>query len=441
MKRWLMAVTLLAPAWAQGPAPVQLSLRRAVEIALSPEDGNTRVQIANELIRQAQARSSQARAALLPDLEGSVGRQSQTRNLAAMGIQVRVPIPGFVFPEFVGPFSTFDARATMMTNLLDFSSIRRFQASRTAVRAAEAESDSTRDEVAAQVAKAYMAALRANAQVEAVEANVKLAEALLELAKNQKAAGTGTGIEVTRARNQLADQRQRLLVARNERTRMHLNLLRAMNLKLESPLELTDRLEYSPPEPVTVEQALKTALASRADWRAQQRREAGARLSYSATKMERLPSVVGFADYGSIGSGIDQALPTRTYGVSLRVPVFDGGRRDARRAESASQLRQESIRGRDLRAQIELEVRTALDALQSAEEQVKVAGEGMGLAENELAQAQRRYQAGVANSLEVTDAQTRLERARDNRIAALFNFNQARIDLAQATGTIREIVK
>jgi outer membrane protein len=44
----------------------------------------------------------------------------------------------------------------------------------------------------------------------------------------------------------------------------------------------------------------------------------------------------------------------------------------------------------------------------------------------------------VANSLEVTDAQTRLERARDNQTAALFNYNLARIDLAQAMGKVRE---
>ena len=62
------------------------------------------------------------------------------------------------------------------------------------------------------------------------------------------------------------------------------------------------------------------------------------------------------------------------------------------------------------------------------------------LAENELAQARRRYQGGVTNSLEVTDAQTRLDRARDNQIAALYNYNLARIELATATGTIGEYV-
>jgi outer membrane protein TolC len=125
----------------------------------------------------------------------------------------------------------------------------------------------------------------------------------------------------------------------------------------------------------------------------------------------------------------------------VRVPVFDGGRRDARRAESQSAYRQEQIRTRDLRDQIELEIRVALDALASADEQVKVAAEGLKLADNELAQSQRRYAAGVSTSIEVTDAQTRLERARDNHISALFGHNLARIDLAVAQGTVDDIIR
>jgi outer membrane protein len=81
-----------------------------------------------------------------------------------------------------------------------------------------------------------------------------------------------------------------------------------------------------------------------------------------------------------------------------------------------------------------------LDSFRSAKAQVQTAQDGLTLAQNEVAQAQRRYQAGVTNSIEVTDAQTRLDRARDNRIAALYNYNLARIDLATATGTITEYV-
>jgi outer membrane protein TolC len=134
-------------------------------------------------------------------------------------------------------------------------------------------------------------------------------------------------------------------------------------------------------------------------------------------------------------------LPTRSVGASLKIPIFDGGRRDARRAESASQFREETIRTADLRDQIELDVRVALDSLHSSEAQVKAAEEGLSLSEMEVAQAERRYKAGVSNSVEVTDAQTRLARARDNRDNALYNYNLARIDLGTATGTIQSMIQ
>ncbi len=419
---------------------LQLSLKQAVEIALSPE-GNTRVLLAEELIRQARARSAQARAALLPNLDASVSDQNQTRNLAAFGIQIQLPIPGFVFPTFVGPFTVFDARATASQTAFDLSSIRRFQAARSGITQAEAECESTQDQVRDQVARAYLAALRAQASVETAQANVELAEALLKLTTDQKAAGTGTGIEVTRARVQLANERQGLIVAQNDLTRANLRLLRTVGLTLSVKMDLTERLSYSQAPVVTAEQALQTALGSRADWKAQIRRQETARLNQSATRLERIPSLSLFADYGSIGSSIDHAIPTRTYGFALRVPVFDGGRRDARRAESSSQFRQEGIRTKDLRAQIELDIRLALDSLRSADDQVKTAEEGLALSENELAQAERRYKAGMGSSIEVTDAQTRLERARGNRILALFNYNLARIDLNTAMGTIRQMIQ
>ena len=63
------------------------------------------------------------------------------------------------------------------------------------------------------------------------------------------------------------------------------------------------------------------------------------------------------------------------------------------------------------------------------------------MANNELTQARRRYDAGVAVGVEVTDAQTRLERARDNRTDALYSYNLARLDLAQAMGRVRSMLQ
>jgi outer membrane protein len=426
---------------ADARAPIPLSLKRAVEIAIAPE-GNTKIQLAGEALRQAQARSAQARAALLPDFESSFSDQNRTVNLASQGLtKIAIPFAGFAFPSLVGPFTTFDARVTGTQSVFDFSSIRRLQAARAGESATRQDVESTGEQVAAQVARAYLAGVRADADVETSQANVTLSQAVLTQAENQKKAGTGTGIEITRAKVQLANDQQRLLVAQNARRSAYLQLLRAMGLGLATEVVLTDKMAYIPVDALTLEQAKAQALKERPDLKAQQGREQNARLAASATKLERLPSVSAFGDYGTVGTGINNALPTRTYGVSVRVPIFDGGRRDARRAEAASQYRAERVRTNDLQEQIELDVRLALDGLHSAEDQVKVARDGLELAGNELTQARRRYEAGVANSLEVTDAQTRLERARDNQTVALYNYNLARIDLEQAMGQVRSAVR
>src|ERR1043166_2937260 len=102
--KWVCAFLAVSPLPA---APLELSLKRAVELATSKE-GSAGVQLSAEAVKQAESRSSQTRAALLPDLSAAFSAQNQTRNLAAFGLRIALPIPGFNFPTFVGPYSTGD---------------------------------------------------------------------------------------------------------------------------------------------------------------------------------------------------------------------------------------------------------------------------------------------------------------------------------------------
>ncbi|MFN0104867.1 MAG: TolC family protein [Bryobacteraceae bacterium] len=417
-----------------------LSLKRAVEIALAP-DGNTRVRLAAEAIEQSKTRVAQARSAILPNIDGAVSGQNFTRNLKAFGISFPSNIPGFSMPNIVGPITNFDARLNASMTVFDFSAWKRLDAAKTSVAAAQAEADAARNAVADAVARAYVNAIRAEASLRVAQANLTLAESLRKLAFDQKEAGTGTGIEVLRAEVQMANERQRLTLLENERRRAHLQLARLLNLGLDRELDLTDPLAMPESAIPALDEALAAAQESRKDLSAQTLREQSARRSYDAVKWERLPSVYAFGDYGAIGLDIESAVATRTYGATLRLPIFDGGRRDARRAEAAILLRQDELRTQDLRKQVELDVRLALDSIASAARQVQVSEEGVQLAERELAQAQRRYEGGVTSNIEVVDAQTRTERARDNRVMALFQYNQARIDLATSMGAIHRILQ
>lgn len=420
--------------------PVPLSLKQAVDIALAP-DGNTRTRLAAQAVDLARTRTALARGALLPNLEGSVSGQNFTRNLKAFGISFPANIPGFTQPTIVGPITNFDARLAAGMTVFDFSAWKRLDAAKAGMAVARAEAEAARNAVADAVARAYVGAVRTEAALAVAKANLHLAESLRKLAVDMKNAGTGTGIEVLRAEVQIANERQRQTLLENERRRAHLQLARLLNLGMDRELQLTDPLAMPEANIPALDEALAAARENRKDLSAQVLREEAARKTYSAVKWERLPSVQAFGDYGAIGLDVESAVGTRTYGATLRVPVFDGGRRDVRRAEAGILLRQDELRTADARRQVELEVRMALDSIAAAARQVQVSEEGLQLAERELAQAQRRYEGGVTSSLEVVDAQTRTERARDNRVMALFQYNQARIDLASAMGAIHRILQ
>ncbi len=420
-------------------AVLPLSLKRAVELALT-NDGNARVALAQELIEQARTQQAIAKSVFLPNLDGSVAERRQVSNLQAVGFNFKLPIPGFSIPSIVGPFSVFDARVTAQQSIFNFSDYHKYQAAKISATAVRTDADATRNSVSDEVARNYLTCLLADANRATAQANVELSGVLLKLAGQQKDAGTGTGIEVTRAQVQLANDRQSLIRADNDRSRAILQLLKTIGLKMDAPVELTTKLDLKKTDDVSSDVLVEQARKARPELKTERQRQDAARLTITSVKDERLPSVGAQADYGTIGSDVGSAHPTYTMGISLRVPIFDGGRREARISQSLSQYHQEEIRLRDLDRQVELQVRTALEALHSATAEVQAANEGQALSENELAQARRRYEAGVSTSIEVTDAQTRLQRARDNLVKALYDHNVARLDLATATGTIAEYV-
>jgi len=79
-------------------------------------------------------------------------------------------------------------------------------------------------------------------------------------------------------------------------------------------------------------------------------------------------------------------------------------------------------------------LRQALLDLDSAAEEVSVAGAGLDLAQKEVELAQLRFSQGVTNNVEVVSAQDALSRAQQNKIVALTHHADARISMARALG-------
>jgi outer membrane protein TolC len=104
-------------------------------------------------------------------------------------------------------------------------------------------------------------------------------------------------------------------------------------------------------------------------------------------------------------------------------------------------LRVEQLRLAQLGRLVELEVREALLKLEIARGQVKISLREVEVAKQELEHRQRLQQQGLAIDLQVSDAKLNLARANDDRSAAFSAWNEARVDLMLATGTIQSIAQ
>ncbi len=405
---------------------LRMSLRDAMEASV---DQNPTVRLFKERITQAEEIADTQLGTLLPNLSG---RMSYARRR-------------FFFGQFGGnpsvsdPIDFYQARAHLTQNVFSLSLIQKWRAAKTGVDVAGLEAEVTKRDTMATVGLVYLEALRAIAAVDARKADVKLNKELLRLAAERKVAGMATRLDVTRAKVQVENERQRLIVAENSRDRSLLNLIRAIGLSFDVEVQLTDKLEMVKVPTQTIQQALTVARENRTELKTQKQKERLASLNLSSVTSERIPSIEASGDVGMIGNQIPDMLTTDNVQVLMTVPIWDGGSREARISESRSIVRQEAINTQDIEYQVTLEVRDALLTLGSARQQVAVAQEGLKLALVELELARERFAVGVATNIEVTNAQTSLAQARDNLIQGLFVYNAARIGLARSQGRLTDL--
>jgi outer membrane protein TolC len=437
----LSVVNLMQPlpgsaAESSGIPELRLSLHEAIQASI---DNNVNVRLLKERIAAAQSAANTSLGAMLPNVSGYLNGRSQTVNLAAFGLPPD-RLSGLGLSRSVtDPFEVYDARASLVQNLFSLSLIQRWRAAKTGVEVATLEAEVAKRDVMATVGLLYMETLRADEAVKARRADMELSQQLLKLAQDRKAAGVATGLDVTREEVQLENTRQRLLVSQNDQESARLNLIRALGIDFDVRMVLTDTLTFVEVVHEKPEQALAVAQENRTELKAQANRQRLASLSHSSVASERVPSLALNGDYGWIGIRPDETPATRTLGITLSVPIFDGGQREGRISETRSKVRQEAIRMKDVSDQVSLEVRNALLTLESSTQQVGVSQKGFDLALKELAFARDRFAAGLTTNIEVTNAQTSVARARDNVIEALFRFNASRINLARAKGELEKV--
>jgi outer membrane protein len=437
MPRFLFSLTLVALlpvaplAAQQQPVAPSGPLTLLQAISLGRQQG-VNAAVARLEVRATNAKVAERRADLLPTISGNASYLRQTVNLDQFGI----PIASGV----TDPFSiyTFQLRGEQL--LFDASTITRLRAARDTALASGLDAQAVGEISGATAGLAYLRALSANETVRARQADSAVAAQLLDQARQLVSAGVSPAIDATRSEVSFASVRTQLEVARNAADRAQLDLLRTLDLASGTRLQLADSLGLGTLDlPLAPDTAAAFAREHRAELAAERTRTKAARSSLSAIRQENLPSLSLSGAYQQTGQKTSTLAGSYNVELLLSVPILDGFRRQSRAKEQSARLEVQQLREHDLVNQVETEARQSVLDLASARQQVAIAGDRLRLAEQELSQAQERFQSGVASSVETTNAQSSVIAARDALIQARVNYGTARVSVYRALGVIDQL--
>lgn len=398
------------------------SLRPAA--ALSLEEAVSRTLRHHELARAAEqealaaaARVGRARALLLPTLRLD---EDWTRRG-----------PG---ASSISRSEGLESSLTLRQTLFSARALPLLSQARHGRRAAELQAAATRRGLAYATADAFLAALAAEQVARAAGRRRDLAQRALEEIRVRFGAQLAGSNDVTRAELEAANaEREGVRAAGAARVaRLDLeNLLGGPAAdSLETPATLLEQAALPPALPATAE-----AAARRPDLAAARERL----LALEAAAREPLARWV--PDLGMTASAVaaeDESLADArdnwTLALALGWPLFDGGGREADRAECRALARSARLQ---LQAQergvgVELEsARAAQESAQASLARARVAVEAAGRNAGETADLYRR---GLARALEVMDAHVQLFEAEVEQVRAQAELASACLGLRHAAG-------
>jgi outer membrane protein TolC len=377
---------------------------------------------------------------LLPDVNALVSESRQRINLAAFGFNGSTR--AFTdLPSLVGPFSVFDARVYVSQAVLDLGALNNARSASHSAEAARYSFTGARNFVVHVAGNLYIQALAASARADAARVQRDTARAVFSQAVDLKQSGIIAGIDVLRSEVELNTETQRATAAANDFEKAKLELARAIGLPLGQNFILDPALPDLPTPDMTFEQAVERAYRSRPDYQAALEHVKAAESMRRAIVGDRLPSVHVNADYGDIGLSLSDAKTTFSVSGAVSIPIFQGGRVKGQLLEADADLRSRRAEAEDMKASIYYEVRTAFLDLQATSEQLQVATKARDLAALQLTQSRDRFAAGVANNIEVVQAQEAVAVANEQYISARYGYDLAKGALIRGTGATEDTLR
>ncbi len=292
---------------------------------------------------------------------------------------------------------------------------------------------------------AYYDVLLAAQQIVVHEASVELLQRELTDTTRRFDAGTVPRFNVLRAEVELANERPKLIRARNDYRIAKNNLANKLGFTVprdtleDIPLNLSGKLEKEPFK-IELSQAIALALERRTELlslRKAQALRAEDVISAKAAQKPVLQAYGGYDVHNSVFSGeIGDIVHGWITGVQMSWDIFDGWRTRGKVIEAQAQYERAGVDVDDSARTIELQVRTAFSTFGEADEVLVSQEKVVEEAAEALRLATARSEAGTGTQLDVLSAQTALTEARTTESLALHDYAAARARLERAIGII-----
>ncbi|MGA2076241.1 MAG: TolC family protein, partial [Terriglobia bacterium] len=323
-RAWAVSLAALLLAWgkpviAQQEIPRRLSLKEAIELALK---NNLSVRVAGTQVEELMGTRERREASLLPHVSGNLLANRQNVNLGALGF---TSIPNIPIPSVIPAFNHYDSRILASQPLIDREAYHNLKATEKQVQASKLTYQDTRDLVVRETAGLYLDSEVGLAEVAAAESRVTTSQALEKLARDQHDQGLATAVDLVRAQVQLARDRQTLLVERDAYQTSLLALARFMGISPGTPLELAGHMEFHPVPAPPIDEALRTALEARSDYRSLLTERQSLVEQEKAARARYFPKLSVNGDYGALGTAQTMAGIGEIQGT-ISISLFDWDR-------------------------------------------------------------------------------------------------------------------
>jgi len=428
----LLTCMLLLAIGARAQAQEAMSLSDCILYALS---NNPQIRVAQLQTTDAEWRIKENKSTGLPQLTGGINLQRfiQQPGLPAEALGFSAP-PGTKLTFALKNNFNWNVQANQL--FFNNSYLQAIKAAKYYREYVGDQLEQTKVTVRNQVTDAYLPALLISENLGILDKNIGNLEKLLNDTKAITKAGFAEQLDVDRLELSLSNLRsERGSLARQQD--VVINALKfAMGKPISDPLTLKDQVDKLNQDAGDVDLTSQMNFMKRPEYLTLLKGRDLSGVQVDIYRKSWLPTVAGFIQYQGSWQGNDKLfwVPQSIFGVSVNVPIWDGGGTKAKKERAIIGVQTIEAQKQLLENALTLELDNARKQYLNAQERVKNQQKNLDLAKRIYDTTQTKYKAGVGSSFELVSAEQALYGAQQALMQAQYDLLTAKTAVKRALG-------